>query len=62
MAIGIYYGKGKPGNIQLFLEPFVQELQPILENGIILEGVQYIRVKIRSFICDSPALLKVRNT
>lgn len=54
MAIGVFYGPTKPSTVGVYLSPFVDEIQPILENGIIVNGHQ-INVKIRCFICDSPA-------
>lgn len=54
MIIGLFYGKSKPGRIEEFLTPFVDEIEPILQNGLIING-NILSVKIRSFICDSPA-------
>lgn len=52
--IGIYYGKGKPKDINLFLEDFVNESITVLEQGIRVKGIR-VNIKIRCFICDSPA-------
>jgi len=54
MIIGIYYGMGKPTDLEAYLEPFVQEAKILLTEGIIINGVKIV-LKIRSFICDSPA-------
>lgn len=54
MAIGIYYGKSKPKSVTQFLNPFVDELLPILQSGLIINGY-HVAVRIRCFICDSPA-------
>lgn len=55
MTIGIYHGKGKPSSVADFLSPFVEEVKLILENGIIFENGQKLKLKIRCFISDSPA-------
>lgn len=52
--IAIYSGKGKPSDLTAFLSPFVSEMKEIMENGIDVNG-EKIFVKIRCFICDSPA-------
>lgn len=54
MIIGIYYGMGKPADLTAYLQPFVEEANILLNEGIIINGVK-ISFKIRSFICDSPA-------
>lgn len=53
--IGIYYGVGKPKNIDIYLEDFVMEMKQLLNEGIRLSSNKSITVKIRCFICDSPA-------
>ncbi|XP_055585464.1 uncharacterized protein LOC129738304 [Uranotaenia lowii] len=60
MVIGIYEGKTKPGNIEEFLEPFVEEAVQILKNGIIINNF-LLEVRIRAFICDSPARAFVKG-
>ena len=54
MIIGIFYGKSKPKRVEEYLEPFVAEAIPILNSGIVINEHE-LQVKIRSFICDSPA-------
>lgn len=54
MVIGIYYGGSKPESATDFLNPFVNDLLPILSAGLIINGYQ-ITVRIRCFIADSPA-------
>lgn len=54
MIIGIFHGKTKPKRVEDYLKPFVDEVLPILKEGIVInEHILYI--KIRAFICDSPA-------
>lgn len=54
MAIGIFFGESKPNSVEYYLRPFVEEIKPILENGFEINGHK-ISVRIRCFICDSPA-------
>jgi hypothetical protein len=54
MAIGIFCGDSKPHNVQQYLRPFVEEICPLLQNGIEVNGKKII-IRIRCFICDSPA-------
>ncbi|XP_055604411.1 uncharacterized protein LOC129752669 [Uranotaenia lowii] len=54
MAIGIYYGTSKPKSASEFLNPLIDELLPILEGGMMINGYQ-VAVSIRCFVCDSPA-------
>lgn len=52
--IGIYFGKGKPKNLNSFLEDFVNEISTVLKEGVCIRDMN-VTVKIRCFICDSPA-------
>lgn len=54
MIIGVYYGKTKPKKIEEFLALFVNEMVPILNGGIIVNGHK-ININLRCFIWDSPA-------
>lgn len=54
MIIGIFHGKSKPSYIEEFLKPFADEVIPILQSGININN-NLLTVKIRAFICDSPA-------
>lgn len=51
--IGTYVGKGKPCNVNVYLHDFIEEVKT-LEAGIIL-GEMLFYVRIRAFICDTPA-------
>jgi hypothetical protein len=61
MAIGILIGESKPENGNQFLQHFVDEIAPILTNGIRING-HVVQVRIRAFICDSPARALVKGT
>lgn len=54
IAIGIFYGHSKPKKVESFLQPFVDKMIPVLNNGVIVNGHK-LGVKIRAFICDTPA-------
>ena len=60
MCIGVFSGKGKPADLKEFLSPFVNEMNDILENGLIINGIS-ISVSIRAFICDAPARAFVKG-
>lgn len=53
-VIGIYYGTGKPKNLEEYLRDFVAETKTLLDNGIRINN-KNVCVKIRGFVCDSPA-------
>lgn len=52
--MSIWYGTGKPDPVNDFLRPFVNELKHLIANGISINGKK-ILIKIRCFICDTPA-------
>lgn len=53
-TIGIYYGQGKPTDVDEFLKPFVQSANELYKNGIEVEN-KIVSFKISAFICDAPA-------
>lgn len=54
MTFGIFCGQGKPGCLNEYMSPFVNEISEIINTGIIVNK-QKIEVRVRCFICDSPA-------
>lgn len=60
VVVAIYYGQGKP-NIKTFLTKFVDELTYLPANGIQKNG-QYFKIKIKAFVCDSPARAFIKGT
>lgn len=54
MVISIWCGASKPTALSEYLRPFVNELNDLIENDFTLNGHAII-VKIRCFICDTPA-------
>lgn len=55
MVIGIYYGFGKPANVNKFLQPFVTDA-----NFLVGKECK-INTKLRSFKCDSPVITSFVN-
>lgn len=53
-VVSIWYGEGKPNPANDFLFSFINELKNIITNGIVINGC-HIKIKIRCFICDTPA-------
>lgn len=60
MVIGIYFGNSKPLSVNDYLKPFVDELIPLLSNGCIIND-KVVTLRIRCFICDSPARAFVKG-
>ncbi|XP_065072801.1 uncharacterized protein LOC135697134 [Ochlerotatus camptorhynchus] len=61
MIIGIFHGKSKPKFVEEFLKPFVDEAEPILKSRISINN-NLLSVKIRAFICDSPARAFIKGS
>jgi hypothetical protein len=54
--IGLFSGEGKPGNVEEYLKEFVNEVNFIETNGIVIEGTETKpSLSISCFICDAPA-------
>lgn len=54
MIVAIWSGNGKPSILNDYLNPFVIELNEILESGILVNSYQ-IFVTVRCIIADTPA-------
>lgn len=46
MVIGVYWGKGKPSDLNAFLKHFVDEMAEIMKTGITVNNRKF-NVKIR---------------
>ena len=58
--IGLFYGQGKPRNIEEFLRSFVDEMKDLIENGFrYLDEV--FEVTFHTLICDVPAKSMLLN-
>lgn len=53
-TVAVYSGKGKPKSPTDYLLKFVQELNLLLSQGIVINNRQF-EVKIKCFVCDTPA-------
>jgi len=60
--VALYAGRRKPNSFNDFLQPFVDEMMTILENGVEISTGVRCRVKIHSFVCDAPARADVKRT
>ncbi|XP_036144414.1 uncharacterized protein LOC118646614 isoform X2 [Monomorium pharaonis] len=52
--IAVFYGDGKPNNLNLFLEEYVAEVSDLQENGFEFNGTIY-PFRVRNYILDAPA-------
>lgn len=52
--IAIYSGNAKPMSADEYLHDFIEEINQLLDEGIIINRHRF-EVKIHSFICDTPA-------
>lgn len=59
LVVAIYHGSTKPP-VNEFLQPFVNELLILLKDGILIRN-HVTNVKIRCFICDTPARCFVKG-
>ena len=62
-TVALYCGAKKPEDINIYLRPFVEEINFLQNTGIHINGIR-VQVKMHSFICDAPAkalILKVKS-
>lgn len=52
--VAIYYGDSKPGDINEFMDDFIQEINFLHKNGIYIDNIKYT-VILKHIICDIPA-------
>lgn len=60
-VIGLWVGKSKPSDANMFLQKFVDEMKNIEENGISFNDKDF-NVAISNFVCDTPARCFVKRT
>ncbi|XP_055523123.1 uncharacterized protein LOC129717286 [Wyeomyia smithii] len=60
LPIGIFIGKTKPADVNEFLTPFVDEIILFIKNGVVVNDHK-VSIKLRCFICDSPARAFVKG-
>uniref|UniRef100_A0A182YSW0 Uncharacterized protein n=1 Tax=Anopheles stephensi TaxID=30069 RepID=A0A182YSW0_ANOST len=54
ITTALFCGRSKPTNAQQFMDPLVQELNVLMDEGLELNN-RRVNVKIRAIIADSPA-------
>lgn len=54
MTIAVWCGNDKPRSCNAYLSEFVSELKHLLDNDISI-GNHRVKIKIRCFVCDTPA-------
>uniref|UniRef100_A0AAG5DQC3 Uncharacterized protein n=1 Tax=Anopheles atroparvus TaxID=41427 RepID=A0AAG5DQC3_ANOAO len=54
LKVAIFSGTSKPDDLELYLRPFVSELNELQDHGITLNRKR-LKVRIRAVIADSPA-------
>lgn len=52
--VGAYFGSKKPYNVQEYLHPFIEELNYLLEHGLVINN-NTININIKGIIADAPA-------
>lgn len=52
-SIALYFGEGKPEDVNLYLQEFIEELNEILKNGVEIEE-KLFKMKLMCFINDIP--------
>lgn len=60
LVFGIYLGVSKPSNLVRYLQPFVNEVNTRISQGLVINGHE-VHVGIRCFICDTPARCFVKG-
>lgn len=55
-VVKIFNGNKKPENVNLFLKPFIEEAQVILNEGMLL-GNKSVQVKINAVILQGPSFV-----
>ncbi|CAH0554577.1 unnamed protein product [Brassicogethes aeneus] len=58
--VGIYYGTGKPKSLQDFMQPFINDIENLKNNGLHLCN-KNLAVQVVNIICDAPAKAYLLN-
>ncbi|XP_052888929.1 uncharacterized protein LOC128297340 [Anopheles moucheti] len=60
MKVAIYCGPTKPASIEHFLRPFVDELNFLMKNGVMVQNKKF-NIQLRAIIADSPARAHIKG-
>ena len=60
--VALYGGRRKPNCFSQLLQPLVEEMALIQQNGVEISAGVTCRVRIHSFVCDAPARADVKRT
>lgn len=58
-AIGAFYGASKPGSVDEYLSPFIDEYLHLKTDGMTVNGHE-VTLKIHTIMCDAPARAQVK--
>ena len=58
--VGLFYGPGKPANVEEFLRNFVDEVKLLIENGFTYMDEKF-EVSFHALVCDVPAKAMLLN-
>ena len=53
--VAIFYGNSKPNPLNDFLADFINEVEILKNDGLIITANKTITVSIKCFVCDAPA-------
>lgn len=54
LPIGVYVGKQKPSDLEVYLQDFVEEITCLSQTGICIKN-KTVRLTLRAVVCDAPA-------
>ena len=60
-SVAIFFSQATPKNPEIFLDKFVYEVNKLPTDGIIISNIRF-DVKLKYFICDTPARAFLKNT
>uniref|UniRef100_A0A182XN15 Transposase domain-containing protein n=1 Tax=Anopheles quadriannulatus TaxID=34691 RepID=A0A182XN15_ANOQN len=60
MPVALFFGLSKPASVDQYLEDFVEEINELQKNGLMMHGRSYW-VKIRCIIADTPARAYIKG-